>query len=276
MNTVRDLVQPDDWLTKIDLKDANFTIPIAEDHQKFLRFMVGSQFYQFTCLPFGLLSAPRVFTKTLRPVAALLRELGVRLVTYIDNILVIASSSSSQQANDHMLAVTYLLENLGYIIHPEKSVTRPTQRVEFLGMLVDTTSMDLSVPGEKIKKIRTEAWKLRAMHHPSAREVSRLIGKMNAVAQAIPPALLFYRSLQRDLRSALERGSQNYEEICSLSQMSREELDWWINHLESWNGKSLIPRHPDLVRVRCLPSREHLATAVRQEAPGLQRSASGI
>ena len=38
---------------------------------------VDGQLFQFNCLPFGLSCAPWVLTKTLKPVAALLRELGV-------------------------------------------------------------------------------------------------------------------------------------------------------------------------------------------------------
>ena len=38
------------------------------------------------CLPFGLASAPGIFTKTLKPLAALSRELGIRLIVYINDI----------------------------------------------------------------------------------------------------------------------------------------------------------------------------------------------
>ena len=69
IQTARELVQPNEWMTKIDLKDAYFTVAR----------------YQFTCLLFGLSSAPWVFTKTLRPVTAKLRELRIRLVIYLDN-----------------------------------------------------------------------------------------------------------------------------------------------------------------------------------------------
>ncbi len=62
MHTLRDTLKPRDWLTKIDLKDAYLNIPVAQK-QKFLRFSIENEIYQFTCLPFGLSSAP-----CLRPV----------------------------------------------------------------------------------------------------------------------------------------------------------------------------------------------------------------
>ena len=117
IQTARELVRPNDWLTKIDLKDAYFMVPIHKLHQKYLRFRVDHHIYQFTCLQFGLSSAPWVFTKTMRPVAAKLRELGIRMVIYLDDLLVIASNQ--QQSADHTSALVYTLTNLGFIVHPE-------------------------------------------------------------------------------------------------------------------------------------------------------------
>ena len=48
---------------------------------------------------------------TLKPVTTLLRELGVRLVIYIDDILVVAESP--ELLNEHTEGLVYLLENLG-------------------------------------------------------------------------------------------------------------------------------------------------------------------
>ena len=138
-HTLRELLREGDWLTKVDLKDAYFMIPIHVRSRKFIQFAFQNHYYQFTCLPFGLSVAPWVFTKTLRPLAAVLRELGIRLITYIDDILIMAGSP--EQARDHTLALIYLLENVGFIVHPSKTVTTPTQRLEFLGMDVDTPSM---------------------------------------------------------------------------------------------------------------------------------------
>ncbi len=42
--------------------------------------MVERQPYKFTCLPFGLSCAPRVFTKIMKPVVSYLRSRGVSLI----------------------------------------------------------------------------------------------------------------------------------------------------------------------------------------------------
>ncbi len=55
------------WLASLDLKDAYFHVPITSVDQKYLRFSWQGQCYQYRSLPFGLSSAPRTFTKVLRP-----------------------------------------------------------------------------------------------------------------------------------------------------------------------------------------------------------------
>ena len=187
--TLKDIVKPGDWMAKVDLKDAYFTIPIHSNQRKYLRFVVAQETYEFNCLPFGLSSAPWVFTKTLKPVAALLREAGVRMIVYIDDILILAETKEKVQ--EQAEALVYLLECLGFIINQKKSVLTPAQTMDFLGLTVDTVLMQLRLPGEKMKKIRAEARKLEREVRVSARALSRLIGKMNATTQVIPPLLYF-------------------------------------------------------------------------------------
>ena len=70
IHLLRDLLQPHDWLGKIDLKNAYFVIPIWKNH----RFLWKDTLLEFACLPFGLAVAPRLFTKVMKPVVALLRR----------------------------------------------------------------------------------------------------------------------------------------------------------------------------------------------------------
>ncbi len=73
--------------------------------RRYLKFVVESQTYQFNCLPFSLSSAPWVFTKTLKPVAALMREMSVRMIVYIDDILIMAETRERAQEQAEALVV---------------------------------------------------------------------------------------------------------------------------------------------------------------------------
>ena len=192
IRTLRKIVVQDEWLAKLDLKDAYFTVSVHQEHRKFLRFVVDQVRYQFTCLPFGLSCAPWAFTKVLKPVTAFLRSLGVHLIVYIDDILIIGKSS--EEVQNHMEGLIALLEGLGFIVIFEKSVLTPSQRIEFLGLQLDTSTMCLSLPGHKIRMIRGEAAQLLRQGSMSAHRVAQFIGKLNAASQALFPAPQFYRS----------------------------------------------------------------------------------
>ena len=144
IHTLKSLLRKGDWLVKVDLKDAYFSILISRQHRRFLCFQFKNKLYQFNCLPFGLASAPWVFTKTLKPIAALGRELGMRMIVYIDDILLLAETK--EKARDQASGLIYLMQCLGFTINSEKTISEPSQRLEFLGFTVDTTNMELSLP----------------------------------------------------------------------------------------------------------------------------------
>ena len=240
MGTLRELLRVNDWMVKVDLKDAYFTIPIHTDHQPYLRFIVGQEHYQFTCLPFGLSCAPWVFTKVMKPVVIFLRARGMRMIVYIDDILLMADTAA--QAVSHLEALTFLLTGLGFIINVQKSITTPSQQIEFLGLKVDSVSLHLSLPGEKLHHIRMEVRQHLQRPQVTARQLAQLLGKLNAASQAVLPAPLFYQSLQGDLQRVLNLTNQNYDALVSLSPQAQEELTWWQEKLAQWNGKALLCR----------------------------------
>lgn len=90
LNTVILSVQPEDWMVFIDLQDAYLHIPIQQQFQPFLRFKVGDLHLQFQCLPFGISTAPGTFTKVLVAILAPLREKGIRVLPYLDDILILS------------------------------------------------------------------------------------------------------------------------------------------------------------------------------------------
>ena len=71
--SVRSAIRSQEWTVSIDIRDAYLHVPMHQSVCKYLRFVVNKKVYQFTCLPYGLATSPREFTKLLRPVVSLLR-----------------------------------------------------------------------------------------------------------------------------------------------------------------------------------------------------------
>lgn len=80
LRTALNIMQEGEFMCRLDLNDAYLMVPIHFLHRKYLRFIFDGQLYQFLALPFGLSSAPRVFTKLIKPILAWLRERGIKIV----------------------------------------------------------------------------------------------------------------------------------------------------------------------------------------------------
>ena len=89
---------------------------------------------------------------SLHPAIALLREFGLRLIIYIDDILVMAESK--ELLRDQLQGLNYLLESRGYVINYKKSVLTPTKQVEFLSILLNSDLGILKLPQEKVMAIQ--------------------------------------------------------------------------------------------------------------------------
>lgn len=87
-------------------------------------------------------------TKLRKPVVVLLRQMGIHLIIYLDDILIMASSKDLLLF--HAATTLNLLERLGFIINYPKSQLVPSRQLEFLGHLVYSENLSLSLPGEKL------------------------------------------------------------------------------------------------------------------------------
>jgi len=149
---LKDLLRKGDYMIKTDLKNAYLTVPIWQNHQKYLQFLWRDLLLEFACLPFGLASTPRVFTKLLKPVLSILRQRGIRLIAYLDDILLMAPSFDP--VDQHAALTLNLLKGLGFTVNYQKSILVPSQLLEFLGSLVNSIKLTLSLPRDKIRKIQ--------------------------------------------------------------------------------------------------------------------------
>ena len=114
-----------------DLSDAYLHIPIHPNSRKYLRFCYKAQVFQFTSLPFGLATAPQVFTMIVKEVKLMALSRGLRIHQYLDDWLI--RSQSQEESQRDTQAVVDLTQSLGWIINQEKSELKPTQVFSFVG-----------------------------------------------------------------------------------------------------------------------------------------------
>lgn len=145
-------------MAAIDLKDAHYLISIHPDHRKFLRFTFLGQLYEFMSMPFGLNTAPYIFTKLMRVVIAHLRQKGYQSVVYLDDILLFGDSYVNCLENVN--ASLLVLEKLDFIINKEKSRRSPSKTCKFLGFILDSHTMKLALPQDKRMEIFKKYWKI--------------------------------------------------------------------------------------------------------------------
>ena len=115
METPRSILralQQGQWLTSLDLKDAYFHIGIHPADRRYLRFCHNGTSWQFTVLPFGLSTSPRVFTKILKPVLAYAHLHRVKLHMYLDDWLL--NPGTHQEALEQTSWLKSLCQKLGF------------------------------------------------------------------------------------------------------------------------------------------------------------------
>ncbi len=128
-------------MVSLDLKDAYLHVPIHPSHWRYLRFALWSPtgeliVYRWKVLPFGLATAPRIFTKLLTPLAAHLHLQGCLIYPYI-NDLFHAQASANQTARTRNISLRCHFK-LGFIINHTKSALVPSQVMLHLGALINT------------------------------------------------------------------------------------------------------------------------------------------
>ena len=91
-----------------------------------------ARYFQFTVLPFGLSSAPFIFTKLLKPLETLWRSHGIPVAIFFDDG--IGAGQSVEAANHNSSVVRSDLARAGFQINHEKSDWQPKPCFTWIGL----------------------------------------------------------------------------------------------------------------------------------------------
>ena len=169
------------FMFSFDLKSGYHHIDIYPEHCKYLSFAwdfgSGSRYFSFQVLPFGLSSAPFIFTKCLRPLVKHWRNKGFFIVVYLDDGWCIAPSLSACDLISQTVKSDLL--KAGLVANHEKSVWTPSQELDWLGLSWNTEKGALKVIERRVSTILTCIDELTGkLPYMTARQLAGFVGRI--------------------------------------------------------------------------------------------------
>ena len=123
------------------------------------------------------------------------------------------------------MATVALFSRLGFAMHPV-SVLIPTQQLVFLGCVIDSVAMVVSLTTEKVQTIKLKCQALLNNTKPTIRIVSHVIDLLVAAFPGVMCGPLFYRQLESYKSKALKANQGSYDTSMDLSKAAQSEVKW--------------------------------------------------
>ena len=114
----------------------------------------------------------------------------------------------------------------------KKSIVVPVQKLKFLGFLIDSVKMVVTMPVDKIDNTIQE-WKvLLKKQEATIREVAKVIGILVSVFQAVEYGPLHYRNLELQKIDQLKNCKGNYNLKMRITNSMKTDWRWWLESIQ--------------------------------------------
>ncbi len=221
---------PGCWYGKLDLASCFLSFPLHRGTSEFFNFEFEGKFYRFNNCPFGLSSAPRIISLLLDVVSSVLHDLGIRAVRYLDDFLIIGRFKGATAAS--MAKAAEVLKSFGLCVSPDK-VVGVSQQMEFLGILLDSTTESTALTEQRVEELKSLLKSASSLRKASRKFLLSLLGKLSFAASVLPAARPFMRAV---IDAASFRSSERGGRASRLQAGFKDEVSFWLAHLETWNG----------------------------------------
>jgi len=222
---------PGCWYGKLDLSNCFLSFPLHPSVRKYFCFRFEGELYQFTHMPFGLSTAPRVCTQLLSVVQFALAEKGITDIRYLDDFFLIGKSEKDMARQ--LLLAQSVIRQFGLVVNPDKT-EGPAQRLSFLGVLLDSVNQTVSCTPERVEELTTMLRSLLRQRVITRGHTASLIGKLSFAAQVLPGARPFMRRMLDTLHQCKSR---RHSAPVRIDPGFREDVRFWVKQLHLWNGR---------------------------------------
>ena len=251
---VRKYIGRGSYFAKYDISDGFWLVPIAERSQKYLglRHPLSGRLMVSTRLPFGYALSPAIFCEITEAIAQRLRTLGVQVIVYCDDFLIVGRDRADTQRG--MRIFEDLLARLHIQLAPHKK-EGPTRSLDFLGLRLCNLPgfRYIGLPPDKAESTMAALEDLLAAHPQgsriSPRALARVLGKLNFASMVVEAGEVFlsrlydmFRGVVVDWKRGLVRFEGDPREL-RMTEEARNDLLWWQENLQARHSVSILPRH---------------------------------
>ena len=221
-------------LEKFDVESA-YHIPIHPNDRYLLGMQWQGNYFVDMALPFGLRSAPYIFSSVADLVEWVLKtRYDVSfLLHYLDDFHTLGLPNS-QTCQPNLDTCIQQFQDWGIPLQPDK-LEGPSTLLTVLGIELDSLLLQARLPQEKFDRIHTllVTWSLK--RHCTRKELEPLISKLQHACKVVPSGRTFLCRMI-NLLSAFRRDDHPIR----LNSEFRLDLSWWLEFFQSWNGYSFL------------------------------------
>ena len=152
---------------------------------------------------------------------------------YLDDFILVAGSHHKAVHQKKIILKSF--EELKVPIEQSK-LEGPSTCLSFLGIEIDTESMQLRLPSSKLSYLKVMlAECIQLCRSMTKKNLQRLMGVLQFATKVVRPGRPFLRRLY-----ALQEVGNHPDHFVRLNQAARADIMWWYVFTERWNGISML------------------------------------
>ena len=117
---------------------------------------------------------------------------------------------------------------LGWSLSWKNSVFFPRQQTTYIGFVLDSVSMTVSCPPDKIARLQSMCGDMMKDGTVSVHDAENILGTIESVCLVSPLCALHYKAFQKQLLGA-KASAQRPKQVFHLSSKTIASLAWWVS-----------------------------------------------
>ena len=233
------ILKKGDYMSKLDDTKGFHLLQLHPESRDLCNFQFAGRVFQYYVLPFGERKSPASFQQANLLPLNYCRQHGLTVSLYLDDRLVVEPKIVDSESTDYCpkrakntFLVCSLIIATGGFVNLQKSVFRPTQKEEFLGFNLDTTSATISIPEDKWTRFQESISMWLTKQTITLAELEQLRGQMCSFLISSRYLKVFIRRQTELIKYVYDnhKGENHHffkNEVIPITDRLKEELQEW-------------------------------------------------